>query len=174
MLHKPRLIESDRLYLRAFEHSDIDNFYELDQDPEVMKYLDPVDADKSEYLVWIGKFIDRYEQYPGLGVWAAIDKLNDEWLGWFFLKPFDEKGTVELGYRLFKKYWNKGYTTEMCLEIIKHGFKIEGVDRIIAEILPGNIASKRVLEKIGMKYIENVIENGEEFCLFEIKKEEKS
>jgi len=165
-------LASERLYLRAFVSSDWENIYQLDSDPEVMKYLSqyPLD-DKSDYPKIIEGCMAYYQEKPGFGVWAAIEKESEEFIGWFMLKKYQYSDDQELGYRLMKKYWGKGYATEMAFQLIEYGFLEKNLPKIVALTHPENIASQKVLEKVGMKYIKTIpFKEGDTFY-FEAEKE---
>ena len=68
------------------------------------------------------------------------------------LKNPDNTADIEIGYRLLKKHWRKGYSTEMSKVLLKHGFEKLGLKKIVGATHPGNLASKHVLEKIGLKF----------------------
>lgn len=168
------ILKSTRLYLREFVPSDWENIYQLDSDPEVMKYLTQFAQDiKLDYPKIIERCIAFYKKNPGFGIWAAIEKETEEFIGWFMLKKYKYSDDQELGYRLMKKYWGRGYATEMSLKLIEYGFSEKNLSKIVAITHPENIASQKVLKKVGMKYIKTVqLKEGNDFY-FEIERDEK-
>lgn len=88
---------------------------------------------------------------PACGFWA-VDSELDEFLGWFHLKP-DRlvPEDLELGYRLHRKVWGRGLATEGARALIAHGFSRTHCPRISATTLEGNLASRRVMEKCGLR-----------------------
>jgi RimJ/RimL family protein N-acetyltransferase len=94
-------------------------------------------------------FLGFYQQFDGLGFWAAEAKGTRDFLGWFHLRP-TEDGSVDLGYRLRKTAWNKGYATEGSRALIRKSFTDLGVPRVVAHTMTVNQASRRVLEKSGL------------------------
>jgi RimJ/RimL family protein N-acetyltransferase len=147
-------LETERLLLRRFTMADADTLFDLDSDPEVMRYLNggtptPRDLIESEILP---RFLSYYERYIGFGYWAAIEKSTGEFLGWFSFRPSEEGSPdeVALGYRLRKAAWGKGYATEASRALIRKGFTELGVQRVVAETYGENIASRRVMEKSGL------------------------
>lgn len=151
-------LETDRFYLREFEINDIQIFFELDSDPNVHKYLgnNPLkNIDEAQKMV---EFIMKQYQDFGIGRWAVIDKSNNEFVGWSGLKYELNERTNEkyydIGYRLKFKYWGKGIAQETANACLKHGFDSMKVDGIYASASVDNIASNVVLQKIGLKYIE--------------------
>ena len=72
-------------------------------------------------------------------------------MGWYILKHLLETGEVEVGFRLKKKFWNQGYSTEAGKALMQHGFETVGLERIIAIVRPDNLASQAVIKKLGLK-----------------------
>ena len=152
-------LETERLALRRFTEADVDNLFDLDSDPEVMHYINggrptPRDVIRDEILP---RFLNYYERFAGFGFWAAIEKSTGEFLGWFHFRPTEahlsEGGNpdeVELGYRLRRSAWGKGYATEGSRALIREGFTEFGVRRVWAETMTVNAASRRVMEKAGL------------------------
>ena len=100
-----------RLYLREKTADDAENAYLLNLDPDVIKYTgDP----PFESIEAARIFLQNYNHYTkyGFGRWAVIDKENDEYLGWCGLKYSADLNEYDIGFRFFKRHWNKGYATE--------------------------------------------------------------
>ena len=147
-------LETERLLLRRFTPADVDNLYNLDSDPEVMRYTTggattPREEVEHDYLP---AFMSYYDRFDGYGFWAAVDKSNDEFLGWFHLRPQegDPINQPELGYRLRREAWGMGYGTEGARALIRKGFTDLGAERVVATAFRNNLASRRVMEKSGM------------------------
>jgi RimJ/RimL family protein N-acetyltransferase len=150
-------LETDRLLLRRFIESDVANLRDLDGDPEVMRFVNggrpvPRDVIRDETLP---RFLRAYERFEGFGVWAAIERWTGQFVGWFEFYPWKEAGPeeVELGYRLRRSAWGKGYATEGSRALIRKGFTELGVRRVVAETMAVNAASRRVMEKAGLTYV---------------------
>jgi len=150
-------LETERLILRQFTSSDVDHLVELDSDPEVMRHLTggrPTPREAVEAKVLPG-FLEFHRRIEGYGYFAAVDRANREFLGWFHLRPQsdDPPGTVELGYRLRRAAWGKGYATEGSRALIHKGFAELGVARVYARTMAVNIRSRRVMERSGLRYV---------------------
>ena len=150
-------LETGRLLLRRFTESDVANLHDLDGDPEVMRFVNggrPVSPDviSNETLP---RFLRAYERFEGFGVWAAIERSTGEFVGWFEFYPRKDAvpEEVELGYRLRRSAWGKGYATEGSRALIRKGFTELGVQRVVAETMAVNGASRRVMEKAGLTYV---------------------
>jgi RimJ/RimL family protein N-acetyltransferase len=143
-------LETDRLVLRRFTSADADNLVSLDADPDVMRFVTggvPTSREEIENEV-LPAFLAYYQRYEGYGFWAVIEKETGEFLGWFHFRPHEDgaPGEVDLGYRLRKSAWGKGYATEGSRALIRKGFTEFGVQRVVAEALAVNQASRRVPE----------------------------
>jgi RimJ/RimL family protein N-acetyltransferase len=143
-------LETDRLVLRQFTTADADNLVNLDADPDVMRFVTggiPTSRQEIEDE-FLPAFLGYYQRYEGYGFWAAIEKATGEFLGWFHFRPRDgaAPGEVELGYRLRKSAWGKGYATEGSRALIRKGFTELGVQRVVAGAMAVNQASRRVME----------------------------
>lgn len=150
------ITQTSRLLLREFLPGDAQFMYALNNDPEVLKYTGN-QAFKS--LDEAANFLKNYSDYKrnGFGRWVVILKETGDFIGWCGLK-LNEEDQVDIGFRFFKKYWNKGYATEAARACLEYGFSELGIDQIIGRAMIENKASIRVLEKLGMQYwkIQNV------------------
>jgi RimJ/RimL family protein N-acetyltransferase len=150
-------LETQRLALRRFAMADAGNLVSLDADPDVMRFVTggiPTSREEIENEV-LPAFLGYYQRYEGFGFWAAIEKVTGEFLGWFHFRPREDAapGEVELGYRLRKSAWGQGYATEGSRELIGKGFTEFGVQRVVAEAMAVNLASRRVMEKAGLRLV---------------------
>ena len=146
-----------RLVLRRFTPADEDNLVALDSDPAVMRYLTggrptPREVVRDEVLP---RYLWYYETFPGYGYWAAEEKTTGAFLGWFHFRPAagGEPDEPELGYRLRRAAWGHGYATEGSRDLIRFGFAELRVRRIVATTMAVNTASRRVMEKAGLRYV---------------------
>ena len=148
-------VETERLILRRFTMDDLDVLCDLNSDPEVMRYTTgglPVPRDEIERH-FLPAYLGHYERYAGYGFWAAIEKDSGEFLGWFHFLPHagEPPDQPELGYRLKRSAWGKGYATEGSAALIDKGFAELGARRVVASAFGENVASRRVMEKVGMR-----------------------
>jgi RimJ/RimL family protein N-acetyltransferase len=147
-------METERLLLRRFTESDLDNLVNLDGDPEVMYFINGGRAVSRDVIQGetLPRFLRAYERFEGFGVWAAIERSTGEFVGWFEFYPWKDVSPeeVELGYRLRRSAWGKGYATEGSRALIRKGFTELGVQRVVAETMAVNSASRRVMEKAGL------------------------
>ena len=158
-------LETPRLILREFTEADAEALFELDSDPEVMRYIGPYQlGDVEAYRARVQTLnIPYYAQHPGYGVWAAVEKAGGAFLGWFLLRPAlayrfaVEAGfradDVELGYRFRRAAWGKGYATEGSRGLVYDAFTRLDAACVVAVALVGNRASTRVMEKVGLRRV---------------------
>jgi RimJ/RimL family protein N-acetyltransferase len=150
-------LETDRLVLRRLTMADVDNLVELDSDPDVMHFITggrPTSRDEILHDV-LPAFLSYYERFAGYGFWAAVEKPAGQFLGWFHFRPPEggAPGEAELGYRLRKSAWGKGYATEGSRALIRKGFTELSVRRVLAETMAVHTASRRVMEKAGLSLV---------------------
>lgn len=147
------IIETERLQLRKFNTRDAKAVLAFNGHPEVQKYtgdslLKTIDeAQKIITDIWL----PEYEKYS-YARWAVIYKPEQKVIGFAGLKYLPEIGETDIGYRFLPDYWGKGIATEVSKEIIKYGFEVLGLKKIIGIIEPSNVASEKVLEKIGLHF----------------------
>lgn len=150
-------LETERLVLRRFTMGDVDNLVSLDADPDVMRFVNGGKRTSREEIEneFLPAFLGYYQRYQEYGFWAAIEKSTGDFLGWFHFRPRDgaAPGQAELGYRLRKSAWGRGYATEASRALIRKGFTEFGVQRVTAEAMVANMASRRVMEKAGLKLV---------------------
>ena len=159
-------LETERLVLRRFTEGDAGLLVELDGDPEVMRYLSGGSATPREVIERevLPRFLASYGRAVGFGTWAAVEKGSGEFVGWFGFNLHEEvgPGEVSLGYRLRRAVWGKGYATEGARALLDKGFAVLGARRVYAETYEFNRASRRVMEKLGMRHVRSLRRTDEE------------
>ena len=148
--------ETPRLILRELQASDAEGIFEMDSDPEVHRYLgrQPITAidQATDAITFVRKqYVDN-----GIGRWAVIEKATGNFAGWSGLKLITEatNGHIhyyDLGYRLARKYWGKGFATESARAAVDYGFNRLQAPAIYAMADIQNNASRHVLEKSGLR-----------------------
>lgn len=149
------LLETGRLRLRRFGPEDVDRLVELDSDAEVMRYITyGVPTPRATYEdVILPRWLGIYAATPLLGYWAAEERASGTFLGWFHLRPDRmDPDEQELGYRLARAAWGRGFATEGARAVVSHGFNALGTDKISARTLSRNLASQRVMRKCGLAF----------------------
>ena len=139
-----------RLILRELTVQDAEDFFELNTNPNVLRYTG--DSPFAS-IRQAATFLANYTHYSihGFGRWAVIHTQTNTFLGWCGLK-LHEEGFVDLGFRLFEKEWGHGYATEAAQASLKYGFEHVGLDEIIGRASKQNKASINILHKLGMTF----------------------
>ena len=149
------------MWLRKLSVIDAPFFFELNNDPDVLKYTgnDPF-VDEQAAIDFLNSYPqNNYEKY-GYGRWSVMLKETDDWLGWCGLRFSPDENETDIGYRFFKKHWGKGYATESARACLEYGFEKLHLKRIVGRAMKDNIASLVVLQKIGMQYEKDFLMDG--------------
>jgi RimJ/RimL family protein N-acetyltransferase len=151
------LLETPRLILRRFTPEDVDHLVALDSDPDVMFRITGGAPTPREEIVddYLPAFLDYYRRGDRWGFWAVDERESGDFLGWFHLRPGEghPDDEPELGYRLAKASWGKGYATEGSAALVDRAFAECGASRVVAETMTVHQASRRVMEKVGMRLV---------------------
>jgi ribosomal-protein-alanine N-acetyltransferase len=143
-------IETSRLQLRPFTTADLDALASIFSDPVVLRYLSPNRAATREETNTALLSMIRHWQRHGYGRWAVVELATGRLIGYGGLRNFD--GTPELVYLLNRPCWGRGLATELATACLEYGFLYQRFERIIAVTRPKNLASRRVMEKVGLSY----------------------
>lgn len=148
------VIETPRIVLRHLQLNDLDALFSLYRDPETRQYFPDGTRTFEETREEIEYFLQGHPKFPELGLWATVERSSGAFLGRCGLLPWeiDAKHEVELAFLLDKARWGEGLATEAALAIKSYARDVLGVQRLICLITPGNSASVRVAEKVGMHY----------------------
>ncbi len=165
------ILETEHLILREMQDHDLDHMFELDSDPQVHRFLGqkPIQT-KDKAQAHIDSLKHQYNKF-GFGRWAAIEKATGEFIGWSGLKVNEghifngHENLIDVGYRLIPRYWGKGYATESGKAAVDYGFEQLGLETIYGLTELDHFASRRVLEKIGLTYVEDFIFEEEDLPL---------
>lgn len=144
------IIETPRLILREFILSDAEKMYDLNKDPEVLQYTGDLPFNSIQEA---RNFLEHYSDYErnGFGRWAVVRKDDSEFIGWCGLK-LNEENLIDLGFRFFQKFWNRGYATESAKACLEYGFSVLHLNEVVGRAMKENTGSIRVLEKLGMEF----------------------
>jgi len=143
---------TERLLLRPWQAADLQAFAAMNADPEVMRYY-PSTLSFAETEAFF-KSIQTEFMKEGLGFWACTEKTTQQFMGYLSLcRPsFTTQFTpcVEIGWRLAKNFWNRGYATEGAKALLNYGFKVLALKEIVSFTSLSNFPSQRVMQKLGM------------------------
>jgi RimJ/RimL family protein N-acetyltransferase len=164
-------LETDRLILRMLAPDDFDALTRIFGKPNVMKYLglegNPMSREETENSL---HSIIRHWQLHGFGRWVVVSKQSDAIIGCSGLRSYE--GTAELVYLIDEPYWGKGLATEIARACLDFGFRARDFKNIIAFARPGNAASRKVMEKIGMRFVRETTVFGVFVVQYEISRQD--
>ncbi len=146
-------LETKRLMIKMPSLEYLNEVFLLDSDPIVMNFMGGPRTVKSA-REWLEKNIGHQER-NGFGFGLVFEKETGLFIGragLLYLAYDENQPDIELGYRLHKAFWGKGYATELAKALVNWGFEHLSVNKLVAVINPNNMRSRRVLEKVGMHY----------------------
>jgi ribosomal-protein-alanine N-acetyltransferase len=167
------MFETPRLTLRPLKRDDLDAFASMNADADVMQYIgDGKPQTRAQTEMRLNAILDHWEQH-GFGLCAAIGKASGAFVGFCGLQFLDNTSEVEVGYRLAKRFWGMGFGSEAANSTLRYAFEELDLDRIVAVVQPGNVASLRVLEKIGLRYVKDARYYNSDVKYYAITREER-
>ena len=148
------IIRTQRLSLLSLQPADAEILYRINQTDGVLRYFPNSPPPPLEQVQrFVADQQSPWENH-GFGNWGILPEGEHKIIGWaglWYLPEFDE---TEVGYLLDRPFWGKAYATEAALASLCFGFDHFGFDHVIALVHPDNLASRRVVEKCGMTYVE--------------------
>ena len=156
-----RTLRTARLDLLDFTIGDVDVLVELDSDPAVVHHITGGRTTPREEVVSevLPAFLSYAGREDGYGFWKAVERSSGEFLGWFHLRPAPghPADEPELGYRLRRAAWGQGLATEGSQALVDAAFTAFGARRVVAETMAAHLASRRVMEKVGMVLVRTFV-----------------
>lgn len=137
------VIESERLILRPIAPGDVELLVDLDSDPEVMRYLTGRPSTRREVEAVLGDRLDCRR--------IAAERVSGLFVGWFDLVPAEDS-SFDVGYRLRREWWGRGFATEGTMLLIDVAFTVLGARRVTAQTMAVNNRSRAVMERCGMHH----------------------
>ena len=166
------MIETERLKFRKLTLDDLPQLIEQRSDPEVNKYLGgPARQNPDALAKRMQFYMSCYDKF-GFGSCAMIWKETGEMIGTAGIQPLEDTGEIEVGYSIIRNHWGKGIGTEAARGWLNYGFTVASLERIVAVALEENIASRRIMEKLGMRYEKTEVHYDEPCAFYAISKEE--
>jgi len=144
-------LETPRLLLRRFTVDDRAWLGELYADPEVTRYLGGVRQPDAVDQLLRERILDYYDTHPGFGIWMTVERDTGHRAGFHLLNNIQGESIIQVGFALAKWAWGRGYGTEMATAVLRHGFVTMKLENIAGMASLGNLASQRVLERIGLE-----------------------
>jgi RimJ/RimL family protein N-acetyltransferase len=148
------VLKTERLLLRHLEPRDLESLYVLYRDSEIRKYYPDGTRTLEETKEELDWFLNGHPRHPELGLWATVERSSGEFLGRCGLLPWHIQGRdeVELAFMIKKERWREGFATEASQGIIRHADQVLGLRRLVCLVMPGNVASAGVAQRVGMSF----------------------
>jgi ribosomal-protein-alanine N-acetyltransferase len=151
---KPPRITTVRLCLRAFDQADVEPLHRILCGPDVLRYFPRPDPPPRERVArMIARLMQHWEEH-GYGVWAVTSRANGALMGRCGLQYLPETDEVEIDFLLGRDFWGQGFAAEAGRASLRFGLENLTVERIVGIVHPENLASRRVLEKLGLNFVE--------------------
>ena len=144
-------LTTERLRLRRFTADDLELLLRLNSDERVMRYAGGVKTRAQTEELLKTRILAYYEEHPGLGVWATLERGSGACIGMHLLNHIHGEPDIQVGYLLLPERWGRGYATEMCRAVLRYGFADLGLPRIAAITDLDNGPSQQVLLKAGLE-----------------------
>lgn len=145
------MLETERLILRKFIDDDLEAVFKLRKDAEMMRFIREPQKNRRESENWLKLISSRWESEK-IGFCAVVEKTSGRVIGWCGLWKLAENGEIEVGYAIAKKFWKRGLASEAAEAFLDYGFETLKLEKIVAVARPENLASRRVMEKLGMHF----------------------
>lgn len=146
-------LETERLLIRPIALEDVEDLHEVHADPTTWDFIGSGPTETLDAtLARLARTIEYQEQH-GISLWAVVERASGRVVGDCGLQYLEGGPDVEVGYRLHRSVRGRGYTTEAARACVEAGFDQLGLERIVAVAWPENTASRRVMEKIGMRLV---------------------
>jgi len=142
------IFETERLIVRQFTLADKEEFFTMNGDEEVVRYIRPVKS-REECDLFLLEVIKYSEENPLFGRWAVYEKATNDFVGSFAVIPIKDSDKMQLGYALIREMRGKGYATELTKAGIKYFFSKTDYATVYAQTESGNISSIKVLVRCG-------------------------
>ncbi|WP_163937287.1 GNAT family N-acetyltransferase [Paraferrimonas sp. SM1919] len=163
------LIDTPRLQMRHFTANDAADVYPFLADPLVTKYTGDgivVTSVQDALNVITNIWLKEYAQY-GYGRYALIHKADNKVIGFCGIKFETEINANDIGYRLLPEYWGKGLATEAVAALLEYVQNQLTISQLVAEVDMNNIASQKVLQKLGFIQTDNYLRKGHHFNVYQ-------
>jgi len=148
------MLKTERLILRPWKEEDLEPFATLNANPAVMEFY-PSTLSREQSDHYAHRVMQLYEE-NGWGLWAVSLPGVAEFIGYVGLLPVNPQmpfaPAIEIGWRLDKNFWGKGYASEAAQEVLNYSFEVLDFDEIVSFTTVQNLRSRRVMEKIGMTH----------------------
>jgi len=162
----PPTFRTKRLVLRPFVESDVEGLHRILNQDGILRYFPGPDAAPIDRVrAFVVRQMTQWDEI-GYAWWAVESAETGALLGWNGLQYLPETEETEIGFLLDRSQWGQGLTTEAARIGLRFGFEEAGLEEIVALAHPENAPSRRVIEKLGLRYIEEAEYFGITVCRY--------
>jgi ribosomal-protein-alanine N-acetyltransferase len=167
------ILETERLILRHQVIEDLDDLWALYCNPRITQYIPDAPRSREEVQEELEWHMHGHPRHPELGLWATIHKETGKFIGRCGLLPWniDGQDEVEVAYTIAEEYWGQGLGSEAAQALLNYGFEVLNLSRLVCLIDAENNASKKVAEKIGMRFEKEAQDELGPFLVYSINKQ---
>lgn len=144
------MFETERLAFRRFTDADLNAIFAMRSNAEFMRFIKPIET-RGETALWM-RMVSRYWEIHNFGFWAIVFKETGAVVGWSGTWILSETKEPEIGFAVAPAFWGKGFGTEAAAFALKYTFENRSAETAVALTMPENLASRRVMEKLGMRF----------------------
>lgn len=162
-------LETPRLYLRSMRADDVDALLTIFADPRVMASFGVAPFNREQMAQWVERNLQHQAEH-GYGLFTVIHKTDSLVIGDCGLEQMalDGEPIVELGYDIRSDYWNQGFATEAACALRDYAFGVLRLPQLVSLIRVGNLGSRRVAEKVGMRFAAELTRYGRPYWKYVI------
>lgn len=143
-------METERLILRRFDETDYDAIFAMRSNAQFMRFIKTIET-YEQSTAWV-KMVSDYWDSRNFGYWATVERATNQTIGWCGVWNLAETGEPEIGFAVAPAFWGKGYAVEAAQFAVDYSFESRGAQTVCAVTRPDNLASRRVMGKIGMRF----------------------
>ncbi len=161
------ILVTDRLLMRPFQWSDLHVLAGLASDPDVMRYIGKGPETREEVTQGVERAIRRWHE-QGMSWWAVLDRHDERVIGRCCLQHVRDLPEVEVGCAFARQNWGRGLASEAVRAALDHGFRVLGLQTVVALTHPENAPSRRMLERCGFMLEATIPLRGKQLNLYRI------
>lgn len=159
------ILKTAHCLVRETTVADVDEFYRIYSEPSITEYMDELYENPEEERAYAQDYIDQVYCFYNFGIWTVVERESGEVVGRAGICYREGYETPELGFVIGVPWQGRGYATEVCREILEYAREELGMTEILAFVQPGNLASMRVCDKLGMENLGRVELQGQEYIV---------
>lgn len=157
------ILETDRCIIRESTVDDVDAFYEIYQDKNIVQYTEALCADAEQEKAYMKQYIDKMYKFFEFGIWTVLHKETGEIIGRAGFAVREGYELPDFGFLIARKWRQKGIAYEICNALLTLSKTVYEFNRVQALVMPENIPSRNLCQKLGFAETKTVTEGGKEY-----------